>query len=188
MIARESLDGETKDDRVEKSGFSVTVSFDDSEHAELFKSMVEEIKAEGKLRMTGIDISELEKSDPGDKSLFRDYLNFIEGVKTRIKNIHWSEEDNSKHAYLDELAYEVSDFEDKFAEAGQSEFGRFGDGEIVGEQIDVNDPIELVDLLFERTEELRAILDGDPDYNGEISWIDDFLATLKQSKYRLQLH
>lgn len=188
VIARESLDGETKDDRVEKSGFSVTVSFDDSEHAELFKSMVEEIKAEGKLRMTGIDISELEKSDPGDKSLFRDYLNFIEGVKTRIKNIHWSEEDNSKHAYLDELAYEVSDFEDKFAEAGQSEFGRFGDGEIVGEQIDVNDPIELVDLLFERTEELRAILDGDPDYNGEISWIDDFLATLKQSKYRLQLH
>lgn len=52
----------------------------------------------------------------------------------------------------------------------------------------MNDPIELVDLLFERTEELRAILDGDPDYNGEISWIDDFLATLKQSKYRLQLH
>ena len=105
-----------------------------------------------------------------------------------MKNINWGEEDNSNHVYLDALSDEVADFEDKVAEAAQSGFGRFKDGEIVGEEIDVNDPVEMVDLLFERTKDLRGTLAEDMDYSGEISWIDDFMANLKQSKYRLQMH
>ena len=52
----------------------------------------------------------------------------------------------------------------------------------------MNDPVEMVDLLFERTKDLRGALAEDMDYSGEISWIDDFMANLKQSKYRLQMH
>lgn len=131
---------------------------------------------------------ELEKSERKDKSIFNTYLNFLEGAKTRLKNIHWGEEDNSKHVYLDDLSENVSEFEDKIAEAGQAGFGRFKDGEIQGDEVEESDPIAICQMIFDKTVEFRKELAGRDEYNGEISWIDDFLATLKQSKYRLQLH
>lgn len=131
---------------------------------------------------------ELEKSKKTDKSIFNTYLNFLEGTKTRLKNIHWGEEDNSKHVYLDELSEEVSEFEDKIAEAGQSGFGRFKDGEIQGDEVKEDDPVAICQMIFDKTIEFRKELAEKDEYIGEVSWIDDFLATLKQSKYRLQLH
>lgn len=131
---------------------------------------------------------ELEKSEKKDKSIFNTYLNFLEGAKTRLKNIHWGEEDNSKHVYLDDLSENVSEFEDKIAEAGQAGFGRFKDGEIQGDEVEESDPIAICQMIFDKTIEFRKELAGRDEYNGEVSWIDDFLATLKQSKYRLQLH
>lgn len=131
---------------------------------------------------------ELEKSERKDKSIFNTYLNFLEGAKTRLKNIHWGEEDNSKHVYLDDLSENVSEFEDKIAEAGQAGFGRFKDGEIQGDEVEESDPIAICWMIFDKTVEFRKELAGRDEYNGEVSWIDDFLATLKQSKYRLQLH
>lgn len=130
---------------------------------------------------------ELEKSERKDKSIFNTYLNFLEGAKTRLKNIHWGEEDNSKHVYLDDLSENVSEFEDKIAEAGQAGFGRFKDGEIQGDEVEESDPIAICQMIFDKTVEFRKELAGRDEYNGEVSWIDDFLATLKQSKYRLQL-
>lgn len=131
---------------------------------------------------------ELEKSEKKDKSIFNTYLNFLEGAKTRLKNIHWGEEDNSKHVYLDDLSENVSEFEDKIAEAGQAGFGRFKDGEIQGDEVEESDPVAICQMIFDKTVEFRKELAGRDEYNGEVSWIDDFLATLKQSKYRLQLH
>lgn len=131
---------------------------------------------------------ELEKSEKKDKSIFNTYLNFLEGAKTRLKNIHWGEEDNSKHVYLDDLSENVSEFEDKIAEAGQAGFGRFKDGEIQGDEVEESDPIAICQMIFDKTVEFRKELAGRDEYNGEVSWIDGFLATLKQLKYRLQLH
>lgn len=131
---------------------------------------------------------ELEKSERKDKSIFNTYLNFLEGAKTRLKNIHWGEEDNSKHVYLNDFSENVSEFEDKIAEAGQAGFGRFKDGEIQGDEVEESDPIAICQMIFDKTVEFRKELARRDEYNGEVSWIDDFLATLKQSKYRLQLH
>ena len=131
---------------------------------------------------------EFEKAKDLMYGVFVDYANFLEGVKTRTKNIHWGELDNSKHVYLDDLIDELSDYEDKIMEAGQSGFGRFGDGEVNGEEIEENRPIELIDLIIERTKDFHEAIKDNIDYVGEMSWIEDFLATLKQTKYRLQLH
>lgn len=130
---------------------------------------------------------ELEKAE-SEKVVFNKYLNFIEGAKTRLKNIHWGEKDNSKHIYLDDLSDAISDFEDKIAEAGQASFGRFKDGEIDADTITEDDPIKICQKIFKETVAFRRELEGKDDYNGEISWIDDFLATLKQAKYRLQMN
>ena len=212
-----------KSENIEKSvntendteGFKLLINFNDLDQAEVFKSIIDEMKESGKLDIESIidDSVEIEKSwgindirkevnnnpalDDGSQlakakdkmyKTFADYANFLEGVKTRTKNIHWGELDNSKHVYLDDLIDELSDYEDKVMEAGQSGFGRFGDGEVNGEEIEENEPIELIDLIIERTKDFHEAIKDNIDYVGEMSWIEDFLATLKQTKYRLQLH
>lgn len=219
------IHGLRKSENIEKSvntennteGFKLLINFNDLDQAEVFKSIVNEMKESGKLDIESVidDSIEIEKSwgindirkevnnnpalDDGSQlakakdkmyKTFADYANFLEGVKTRSKNVHWGEEDNSKHVYLDDLIDELSDYEDKIMEAGQSGFGRFKDGEIEGEKININDPIELVDEIIERTKDFYEAISDDEnnDYVGEVSWIEDFLATLKQTKYRLQMH
>lgn len=216
-ICKESLDEKIKEpsgDGIAKAeGFNILINFNDLDEAEMFKSLVDELKNSGKLDIASIEtkneeiekswgIDEIKEETYQDPSLddgvlkakdtmykvFVDYANFLEGVKTRSKNVHWKEEDNSKHVYLDDLIEELSEYEDKIMEAGQSEFGRFEDGSVNGEEINVNDPIELVDLIIERTKIFYDKIGDNTDYVGEKSWTEDFLATLKQTKYRLQLH
>ena len=168
-----------------EDGLTVSMKFSSVEDAMVFKSVISEMIQEGKVKA---DVLEKAKKEDSMYTVFADFANFLEGVKTRSKNVHWKEEDNAKHKYLDDLLEELSDYEDKIMEAGQSGFGRFKDGEINGEEIEVNDPIELVDLIIDRTREFYSKLDNNPEYAGEKSWVEDFMATLKQTKYRLQLH
>lgn len=178
---------ETDSQEIQKSedGLTVSMKFSSVEDAMIFKSVISEMIQEGKVKA---DVLEKAKKEDGMYAVFADFANFLEGVKTRSKNVHWKEEDNAKHKYLDDLIDELSDYEDKIMEAGQSGFGRFKDGEINGEEIEVNDPIELVDLIIDRTRDFYSKLDNNPEYAGEKSWVEDFMATLKQTKYRLQLH
>ena len=184
----ETIEREEPDSQeIEKSedGLTVSMKFSSVEDAMIFKGVISEMIQEGKVKA---DVLEKAKKEDGMYTVFADFANFLEGVKTRSKNVHWKEEDNSKHKYLDDLIEELSDYEDKIMEAGQSGFGRFKDGEINGEEIEVNDPIELVDLIIDRTKDFYSRLDNNPEYAGEKSWVEDFMATLKQTKYRLQLH
>lgn len=183
----ETTNEEANSEEIEKSedGLTVSMKFSSVEDAMIFKSVISEMIQEGKVKA---DVLEKAKKEDGMYAVFADFANFLEGVKTRSKNVHWKEEDNAKHKYLDDLIDELSDYEDKIMEAGQSGFGRFKDGEINGEEIEVNDPIELVDLIIDRTREFYSKLDNNPEYAGEKSWVEDFIATLKQTKYRLQLH
>lgn len=184
----ETVEREEPDSQeIEKSedGLTVSMKFSSVEDAMIFKSVISEMIQEGKVKA---DVLEKAKKEDDMYTVFADFANFLEGVKTRSKNVHWKEEDNSKHKYLDDLIEELSDYEDKIMEAGQSGFGRFKDGEINGEEIEVNDPIELVDLIIDRTKDFYSRLDNNPEYAGEKSWVEDFMATLKQTKYRLQLH
>lgn len=190
-ICKEHLDDKEKepdDDGIKKStnGFSLTINFNDLDQADMFKSLINEMKKSGKLDIDSIET--IEKAEDIMSGLFADFANFIEGAKTRTKNVHWGELDNSKHEYLDDLEDTLSDYEDRVMEAGQSKFGRFKEGEIVGEEINVNDPIELVDLIIKRTQDFHEAIKDNIDYLGEMSWIEDFLGDLMQTKYRLQMH
>lgn len=188
-------------------GFGVYVNFDDMDEANIFKSLVENWKETGKLEHVSHVIEkgfeeeeDLKKKDENNvgtdslekakdkKKLFLDFINFLQGMVTRKDNLHWSELDNSKHVYLDSVGDELNDFKDTIAEAGQSIFGRFDANTVKAEEIEENDPLKFIKLLFERTTDFREALEGDRNYFGELSYIDDFLVKTKQSMYRLQMH
>lgn len=146
---------------------------------EINKSVENDVKKEN---------DDIEKSEKTKKADFLSYINFLQGMITRKDNLHWTEEDNSKHVYLDEVGDLMNDFKDTLAESGQALFGRFDANTVESEEIEESDPLKFIKLLFERTTKFRKSLDGDEDYFGELSLIDDFLVKTKQSIYRLQLH
>lgn len=182
VLAPESLEGK----KISLcKGFGLTLDFDDPNDAIKFKSFIEDHLPE----IVENDVEMMEViGDNAVKDGVADYINYIEGVKTRIKNLHWDEIDNSKHVYLDDLEDEIGEYEDKLAEMIQSQLGRFTPGAIKGEEIKVNDPIELCNDLYNRTVDLREILEQGKIYPGELSHVDDFLGTIKQMIYRFQMH
>lgn len=185
-LAPESLDGEKKN-CIEKSHdrFVLKFEFSDLEQADMLKSIVEDLLGEGKI--SAVEEISTDIINHVEANAIA-YMNFLEGMKTCIKGFHWAEKDESKHEYLDEFATSIAEFEDKIAEAIQANVGRFDREKITGEQISVNNEMELVDLLYERTSDFRAILEAEgANYKGEVSWLDDFLGNIKQNKYRLQM-
>lgn len=206
ILASESLeekivppagDGIEKSVEGETEGYHLLINFKNLDEADIFKSVVENMIENKSIDATfSANTDEIKKSfgveiakakDPM-YTLFAEFANFLEGVKTRAKNVHWGELDNSKHVYLDELEDTLSDYEDKIMEAGQSKFGRFKEGEINGEKVDVNNPVELVQAVIDKAQTFHEAIKDNIDYVGEMSWIEDFLATLKQILYRLQMH
>lgn len=205
ILSKESLDKKPKGPegsgigdlekatKEEISSFGINVNFNDLEQAEIFKSLVEGWKQEGKLDIESISLGTpiekaIEKEDPEVRKKVIDFLCWIEGCKTRLKNLHWSEEDNSKHVYLDDLNTDLNEFEDKFAEAIQAGVGRFEKETIQGTVVESENPIEIVSSIFNKVEEMRSLLnEKEEQYHGEISWLDDFAVTLKQDKYRIEM-
>jgi hypothetical protein len=54
--------------------------------------------------------------------MFIDFINVLEGYKTRIKNLHWAAEAMNIHLRLDEMLGVVSDYEDSIAEESMGIF------------------------------------------------------------------
>lgn len=52
----------------------------------------------------------------GFSQLFIDFLNQIEGWKTKCKNLHWAAPKKNIHVYLDEFLEILSDCQDSLAE------------------------------------------------------------------------
>lgn len=52
----------------------------------------------------------------GSSQLFIDFLNQIEGWKTKCKNLHWAAPKKNIHVYLDEFLEILSDYQDSLAE------------------------------------------------------------------------
>lgn len=60
----------------------------------------------------------------GSSQLFIDFLNQIEGWKTKCKNLHWAAPKKNIHVYLDEFLEILSDYQDSLAEGYMGILGK----------------------------------------------------------------
>jgi len=117
-----------------------------------------------------------------------DLINPLEGVKTRIKNLHWINKINM-HRLYDELADLVSKYEDSMAEDWQGINGLLELDDVQAVECNAADYPE----LFEEIEAIvvdfyQNCLDGvDIRYNGMKSESDTFIHDLHVQKYLFDL-
>lgn len=121
------------------------------------------------------------------------YINFLEGCKTRIKNMHWAAKNllNSDkkgvHQYLDAFLFEVSSVQDTIAEVAQGMYEELKLKDVVGEVIDCETTSELMNKMISKTLEYYSGLTTDAKNSGIKSDVEVFISLLYKYKYLFRL-
>lgn len=116
-----------------------------------------------------------------------EYINFIEGIKTTIKNTHWSSVNNSEHIRMDEFADIIAEYEDTIAEEFQGIEGQIEDNEINPLSYTYSNPKKLLNDVKAKTIELYKTLENDIEYIGVRSEIESFIHEINKYKYLFKL-
>ena len=121
------------------------------------------------------------------------YINFLEGCKTRIKNMHWAAKNllnsdkRGTHLYLDAFLGEVSDFQDTVAEVSQGMYEELKPKDVCGTVLTCETPTELMSQMITRTLSYYEGLIDDAKSSGIKSEVEAFIAKLYKYKYLFRL-
>ena len=103
-----------------------------------------------------------------------DFIKYIEGVRIRMRELHWVAERNSKHMLTDDIISSLEEFEDNIAEDLMGICGfRIQVGAVVPT---MTNQVELIPLLCELHEaviQLCACLENDKLYSGIVNELED---------------
>ena len=111
-------------------------------------------------------------------------LQSLEGYHQRLKELHWSTDNHSKHLLTDEIDGGVLGFEDALAEVVMGKLGeKFGKGDL---KTLLPEAEELKGILDELEDDVNKFIDsigGEHGYGGIYNVTDDFLSSVYKWKY-----
>lgn len=125
--------------------------------------------------------------------MFIDYINILEGIKTRIKNMHWAAKrlpnlnKVNAHLYLDDLLGIVSDFQDTIAESSQGIYGSMELQAISGVSFTATSTSDLMNYIRDNTMEFYSKLANNSVYSGIRSETEVFIKDIQKYKYLFNL-
>ena len=113
-----------------------------------------------------------------------DYIRYIEGVRIRLREIHWETDVHSKHILTDDMIGSLEGFEDNIAEDLMGVCGfRLKVGSIVPKMTTQVDLSALLCELHEATVQLCACIENDDNFSGIVNEIEDLLHKIGKWKY-----
>lgn len=139
----------------------------------LFESLVEIKKAEGiKIETT---------------SMYINFLNQIEGWKTRCKNLHWAAPKKNIHEYLDDFLSILQEYQDSIAEDYMGIEGKMSPDAIKGIPCDCTNANEFIREVKDKTIEFYNSLPSEVVYKGIASETENFIHNVNKFKYLFSL-
>lgn len=112
------------------------------------------------------------------------YIRFIEGVRIRLKEIHWSTKSNFEHEQTDYAGAVIMSCEDEIAEAFMGVCGyKFVPGQIVPSFPQEKEYDEVLRQLAIATLNMIKKLMGDGIYIGVVNKLEDLYSQLNKMMY-----
>ena len=130
---------------------------------------------------------ERENISPTGSQLFINFLNQLEGWKTKCKNLHWAAPKKNIHVYLDEFLSILSDYQDGLAEGYMGILGKMQPNVIKGissNTLNANDFIEEVKV---GTLSFYDKIPKESVYKGITSECETFIQNINKYKYLFSL-
>ena len=130
---------------------------------------------------------------PTGLQYFINYINVLEGAKTKIKNLHWGAKNlpnadkRGAHLYLDDFLGVVGDFQDTIAESSSGILGEMDLNAISGVSMSCTTPRDLINILLDKTTSFYDNLPSGTHYVGIKSETETFIKDLTKYKYLFRL-
>ena len=117
------------------------------------------------------------------ESLFLNFINKLEGWKTKCKNLHWAAPKKNIHEYLDDFLGVLSDYQDGLAEGYMGILGKMQPNAIKGIASDTLNAMDLLNEVIENTVKFYENIPEGTIYKGITSECETFIQNLNKYKY-----
>lgn len=124
---------------------------------------------------------------PDTFTFFIDFLNRLEGWKTKCKNLHWAAPKKNIHVYLDEFLDIISDYQDSLAEEMQGILGHMSPNKIVGTESDALNAMDFILEVKNNTFKFYSSIPEGVEYVGIKSECETFIHNIFKYKYLFEL-
>lgn len=133
------------------------------------------------------DITKDNKTEENPTQLFINFLNRLEGWKTKCKNLHWAAPKKNIHVYLDEFLDIMSDYQDGLAEGYMGILGKMQPNAIKGIVSDTLNAYDFIAEVKTGTIEFYNKIPQDTIYKGIASECETFIQNINKYDYLFHL-
>lgn len=133
--------------------------------------------------LTPLEVIKQEDNSTSPSELFINFLNRLEGWKTKCKNLHWAAPKKNIHVYLDEFLEILSDYQDGLAEGYMGILGKIQPNVIKGISSDVLNAIDFIDEVRGATTVFYDKIPQEAVYKGITSECETFIQNINKYKY-----
>lgn len=123
----------------------------------------------------------------GNATKFIDFINRLEGWKTKCKNLHWASFKKNIHTYLDDFLTVLSEYQDGLAEEEMGIYGRMLPNVIVGTASMATNAKEFIDEVRAATLAFYEGLPQDALHAGIRSECETFIHNINKYRYLFSL-
>lgn len=133
-------------------------------------------------------IEEVRRDDMLSPSeFFINFLNKLEGWKTKCKNLHWAAPKKNIHVYLDEFLDILSEYQDGLAEGYMGILGKMQPNAIKGIASDSLNAIDFINEVKAGTIMFYDKIPQETVYKGIASECETFIQNINKYKYLFEL-
>lgn len=130
---------------------------------------------------------ESSRSESPRSQMFIDFLNKLEGWKTKCKNLHWAAPKKNIHVYLDDFLEILSDYQDGLAEGYMGILGKMQPNVIKGTPSEVLNAFDFISEVKYNTINFYESLPKDAIYKGIASECETFIQNINKYDYLFHL-
>ena len=121
------------------------------------------------------------------EQFFINFINKLEGFKTKCKNLHWSAPKKNIHVYLDDFLSVMSDYQDSIAEDYQGILGHMNPNVIEGIKSQSLNAIDFINEVKIATETFYNKIPNDVCYVGIKSETETLINNIFKYKYLFEI-
>ena len=134
-------------------------------------------------------LDDMFKTSPEENpsQFFINFINLLEGWKTKCKNLHWAAPKKNIHVYLDEFLEILSDYQDSLAEEYQGILGHMQPNTVKGTPSDVLNAMDFINEVKIGTAKFYENIPEGTIYAGIRSECETFIHNILKYKYLFEL-
>ncbi len=137
--------------------------------------------------LTPLDSIRQDDSGTTTSDFFINFLNRLEGWKTKCKNLHWAAPKKNIHVYLDEFLGILSDYQDSLAEGYMGILGKMQPNVIKGISSDTLNATDFINEVRGATIVFYDKIPQETVYKGIASECETFIQNINKYKYLFEL-